>query len=172
MNAIYLRPLSVEDAKTSYRWRNNPEVWSYTKFKAEEQISVEVETEWLQNVLKRKNEKRFAICLKNTNQYVGNIQLLNIADRSAEFHIFIGEPSLWGKGIGKAATSLLMNYAFNKIKLSRISLEVKPDNLPGVAVYTRMGFEPTGEHDGFIVMELTRVRFRDAYKRYKLVEQY
>ena len=70
---VYIRPLTLEDAKTSYKWRNNPKVWELTGSKPDKYITEEMETEWLKNVLQRKNEKRFAVCVKDTDQYIGNI---------------------------------------------------------------------------------------------------
>ena len=35
-NSIYLRPLVLDDAKISYKWRNTPEIWKYSRFDPKE----------------------------------------------------------------------------------------------------------------------------------------
>ena len=58
---ITIRPLCIEDALTSYKWRNNPNIWKYTGNKPDKVITPEIETEWIKKVLKNENERRFAI---------------------------------------------------------------------------------------------------------------
>jgi hypothetical protein len=43
-------------------------------------ITAEIEKQWLLNKLNLANEKRFAICLKNTNEYIGNIHKKALLD--------------------------------------------------------------------------------------------
>jgi RimJ/RimL family protein N-acetyltransferase len=64
----------------------------------------------------------FAICDNETKQHIGNISLQNISqkNKSAEFAIIIGEKSFMGKGIGKEAGKIILEYAFNTLKLHRV----------------------------------------------------
>jgi len=149
---IYLRPLAIEDADVSYKWRNDPEIWLYTKFVLTTLITADVERQWLLNKINKKSEKRFAICLKETDEYIGNIQLLDINDESAEFHLFIGEKKFWGKGIGYEASLILLKYAFYNLNLKNVFLEVHSDNLAAFAIYKKVGFEPVYKHNDFIKM--------------------
>ncbi|MET0571649.1 MAG: GNAT family N-acetyltransferase, partial [Pedobacter agri] len=102
--------------------------------------------------INRNNEKRFAICLKNTNQYIGHIQLLNITAESAEFHLFIGERPFWGKGVGHCASILLLKYAFYNLELNSIFLDVHADNLAAFSIYKKIGFKPIMQSGKFIKM--------------------
>lgn len=154
--SIFLRPLVLADAMTSFRWRNNPEVWKFTPFRPSAPITAEIETKWLSEVLLREGQKRFAICLSETERYVGNVQLINIADGVAEFHLFIAEMDCWGKGIGSQATALILDYGFNTLHLDKILLDVNPENSGAVAVYKKLGFKETGYEGQFIKMELQR----------------
>ncbi|TKB97613.1 GNAT family N-acetyltransferase [Pedobacter cryophilus] len=154
--SIYLRPLNLEDAETSYRWRNNPEIWNFTEFKPNKHITVEIETEWLYRILQNKDEYRFAICLKETGQYLGNVQLLNVNNKTACFHIFIGETSFWGKGIGNKATALLLEHGFNNLKLDFITLRVHKDNSFALSVYKKMGFQIIDKNGDFMEMALAK----------------
>ena len=157
--SVYLRPLKFEDAKTSYKWRNNPKIWEFTPFKPTKLISLAMEKVWLKKALKNKNEYRFAICLLETGQYIGNIQLINVKNNSGCFHVFIGEPSFWSKGIGKEATSLILNYGFTKLGLDFITLGVHKMNAFAKSVYYKMGFQPISEDGDFIEMALEKNHF-------------
>jgi len=106
--SIFLRPLVLEDAMISYKWRNNPEIWKYTPFHPSAPITLKVERDWLRGVLKRTDQKRFAICLTDSKRYIGNVQLLDILEQQAEFHLFIGDSSCWGKGIGERQQHLFL----------------------------------------------------------------
>ncbi len=160
--SVYLRPLKPEDAGTSWRWRNNPNIWLYTKFRPPGIISAEMEASWLSNCLQRSNEHRFAICLEETHQYVGNIQLINIRDQQGEFHVFIGEENCWNKGIARKAGVLLLEFAFEQLKLETVVLQVHPENKAAIAVYEKIGFCQTGMDDDFIEMSVSRSAFGDA----------
>lgn len=151
---VYLRPLTISDAKTSYKWRNDAALWIFTKFKTEIPITFQVEKDWLQAKIKLEDEKRFAICIKKNKQYIGNIQLLKINSDSPEFHLFIGEKTFWGKGIGYTATIILLQYAYFNLNLSKIFLEVHQDNLSAYSIYKKVGFKTISNDNNFIKMKI------------------
>lgn len=157
--SIYLRPLTIEDAKISYVWRNDPQIWRYTMFKANHYISVEVETAWLQGVLNKPDNAIFAICVKELDTYIGNVRLINIHDKGAEFHLFIGNKLYWGKGAGYQATVLALKFAFFELGLEKIWLHVHPANIPALSIYEKVGFEITGNENGYIRMDLSKSQF-------------
>lgn len=154
--SVYLRELYISDAKTSYKWRNNPLVWKFTGSKPNKLITEKIEREWLTNALKKPEDYRFAICMKENSQYIGNVQLINVHSKAAEFHIFIGEPSFWGKGIGKEATLLMLNFGFTQLNLNSINLEVHKGNLAAYSVYKKIGFEDKGFNNDFLKMSISK----------------
>lgn len=157
--SVYIRPLTLDDAHTSYLWRNDTQVWTYTNFKSVGYITEEQEKNWLSEKLTHNDEKRFAICVKELDTYIGNVQLLDIKDQHAELHLFIGNKLYWGKGIGYQATLLTAKYGFEQIGLEDIYLKVHPANVPALAIYEKAGFEISGKDEGMIDMHLSRQRF-------------
>lgn len=137
---IYLRPLVYEDAMVSYKWRNNPKIWEFTGKRPDKIITYDIEAVWIEEVLKRDNEKRFAICIKENNEYIGNVQLTNISNSDAEFHIFIGEEKYWGKGIASEATRQILHIAKADLNLNEIYLFVNKKNVNAISVYLKNGF--------------------------------
>ena len=139
--SVYIRPLVLADAQISCVWRNDPEVWAYTKFRPNCYITPEIETEWLRGTLNKPDQSRFAICLQELDTYIGNVQLLDITNRSAELHLFIGNKLYWGKGIGYQATRLILRYAFFERHLEEVYLIVHPENIAAISLYEKAGFE-------------------------------
>lgn len=156
---IYLRPLNLEDAKISYQWRNDPDIWVYTEFKPSTDITLEKETEWLRGKLNKANDSRFAICLRDTDQYIGNIQLIDLDEHRGEFHMFIGEKQFWGKGIGKQASKLILEYGFFAKNLESVFLFTHEDNAAALSIYENLGFVTVGKQDQHIKMVLTKHMF-------------
>ncbi|MDB5029397.1 GNAT family N-acetyltransferase [Mucilaginibacter sp.] len=167
--SIYIRPLVLEDAEVSYLWRNDPSVWTYTGFKPNRVITKEMELDWLRNNLNKPDQSRFAICVKELDTYVGNVQLLDFQGKSAELHLFIGNKLYWGKGIGFQATVLMLRYGFFERKLEVIYLKVHPANIAAISIYERAGFEITGKDDGNITMSISRDRFIEIEPLFKLI---
>lgn len=138
---VYIRPLSVDDAKISYKWRNDPEIWKLTGSKPEKIITLDIEAEWIKKVITLKDEKRFAICIRETDEYIGNVQLTGINQNDAEFHIFIGEKKYWGKGVATSATGKILDYAKNVLKIKIVYLHVNEKNIHAIKAYNKNGFE-------------------------------
>jgi RimJ/RimL family protein N-acetyltransferase len=157
--SIYIRPLVLKDAQTSYLWRNDPQIWTYTGYKPNKIITPEIETDWLLDTLNKEDQCRFAICVTGLDTYIGNVQLLNIKDGTAEMHLFVGNKLYWGKGVGFQASIQVVEYGFLKKGLNRIYLKVHPANIPALSLYEKAGFEIAGRDNGFIFMDITRDKF-------------
>ncbi len=136
----YLRPLVKEDAQVSYNWRNDSEIWKHTGSRPNILITPQIEETWILEAIARKNEIRFAICIEETNEYIGNVQLTKITEIDAEFHIFIGMKQFWGMNLGQKATLLMLNYGFEKLKLKAIYLFVSKKNGAAISIYKKCGF--------------------------------
>jgi len=143
---VYLRAFEIEDYKKSIKWRNDQNIWKSTGgnyfF-----VSSEREKKWIENaIFNDKNNIRLAICLKENNKYIGNVNLVNIEwiNRQAEFSIFIGEKKEWRKGYATEATKLMVDFGFNQRNLNRIYLTVLENNKVAIHLYEEMGFKKEG----------------------------
>lgn len=146
-----IRPLCVDDALTSYKWRNNPNIWKYTGNKPNKLITPEIETEWIKKVLNNGNEKRFAIIVDG--QYIGNTYLTNIEKGTANYHIFIGEESFWGKGIGTEVLKQVLAFARDELELKKITLRVNKENIAARKLYKKLGFIDIIIENNMVLME-------------------
>lgn len=151
---IYIRPLCEKDALKSFKWRNDSEIWVYTGSRPDGYITEQIELEWIRRVLSDETSKRFAICIVGTNEYIGNVQLTNIDNGSAQFHIFIGNKSYWGKGISTSATSLVLSFARKCLKLKKVYLDVHEKNIAAIKSYKKNDFEVVSLNGVMLRMEI------------------
>lgn len=154
---VSIRPLQKSDALTSFRWRNDSEVFKYTENTYAQEITVETEMKWIEKVINNPNDYRCAIIANG--EYVGNVYLTDIDDKTANYHIFIGEKAFWGKGIARIASERIIEYAFNELKLDCIYLKVKTQNERAYRLYISLGFEDYSSDQEWKTMKLVRKCF-------------
>lgn len=150
---VYLRPLCQSDAKTSWRWRNNPTVWKNTGSAPDRYITEEMEMDWMRKVLRDPSVKRYAICLRGSGQYIGNAYLSSISEGSAVEQIFIGVTELWGKGIGTKARAALCEIAREELGLSRIETHIRPRNIASIKSVLKLGFSEISRDEDWVRLE-------------------
>lgn len=149
---VTIRPLVEEDAYTSVKWRNDPEVFKYTGNIYKNEIKIENELEWIRKVTNNPSDYRCAILAEGV--YVGNIYLTGIKDGKADYHIFIGDKSYWGKGVAKQASLLILDYAFHVLKLNEVNLRVRKVNTSAYNLYHKLGFKEQIAEGDWTVMTL------------------
>ena len=59
--------------------------------------------------------------------------------RNCWLSIGIGEKQNWGKGFGREAVELILNYAFHELNLHRIGLRIPADDTPAWEAAERVG---------------------------------
>ncbi len=141
-NRLYLSPMSVEDAAIYVKWLNDPTVSENIGMDTKI-TTLESEKEWLKE---NQNKYNFAIVLKESDKLIGNISLIEVdlIHRNAVLGIFIGDDSNRGKGYGKEAIKLLLEYGFNNLNLNNIMLSVYSFNKRAIKVYESLGFKKFG----------------------------
>ncbi|ABZ94469.1 Acetyltransferase [Leptospira biflexa serovar Patoc strain 'Patoc 1 (Ames)'] len=121
-DGLYLRGLQPEDAAGNYlKWFNDPEVCfgnSHGVFPVNQKSLVE----YIDNSYKSNQQLVFAMIENKNHTHIGNISLqgINWINRTAEFAIFLGEKSYWGKGLAVQAGNLIVNHGFSDMNLNRI----------------------------------------------------
>ena len=136
---IYLRPLTVEDAAVSWHWRNDTRLWRFTASHPDRFITEEMEKSWATKAIADKTRLNFAICLKSSNRYIGNIYLVNISGPEGELGIFIGDRECHGKGFAQQALSQLKILARDKYGINRIKISVNSGNAAALIAYLKSG---------------------------------
>jgi len=94
--------------------------------------------------LKRKHTYTFAIDIDG--HIVGGVSLKDVKwkDRRADIGYWIRK-DCWGKGYMTEAVNMVVDYAFNKLKLHRIFGQCFEDNPASAKVMLKCGFKPEGK---------------------------
>ncbi len=143
---IILRPLEKNDAKISWKWRNDPEIWKYTGRAPDQMITEEMERDWAKKAIENPTRINYAICLKD-GTYVGNIYAVNIKNNIGELGIFLGDKRVWGKGIAKQALALFKTLLREKHCLTQLNISVDIRNTVALRCYLSCGAVfPEGGH--------------------------
>jgi len=142
----YLAPPDPAYADLFTAWLNDPQVAIHLNA-FHRVFTVEYERNWLEKYAARpENEYHFAIVDGETEQPIGvcGLTLLDTANRTAQFGIFIGDRYFWRRGYGYEATMLLLDFAFHVINLNSVWLSVYEYNGNAISLYEKCGFQKTG----------------------------
>lgn len=143
-NLVILKPLKVQDVSDEYlNWLNSPEIsfgLSRRNYTMKELI------DYVKEKTKDPHCVFFAILDKKTNQHIGNIKLDNFDKETnlMDLGILIGNKNFWGKGYGKSACILMIDYGFNVMNLRKIWLAVYENNPAARILYEKLGFVTEG----------------------------
>lgn len=140
---ILLCPICEDDTDLIVSWRNKEKVRSNFIFKQD--FTRQIHLEWLENMVYTGKVAQFIIYDKHDIP-IGSTFLrdIDMANKKAEFGIFIGEDEARGHGYGTEAAKLIINFGFHDLKLHKIMLRVFADNLMAINAYKRAGFELEG----------------------------
>ena len=123
------------------RWYADPEVSRLTRYQDGPMARPEIERFFQARVL-GSDSLAMAIHERATDRLLGTCAFsqLDGENGSALFHITIGEKDVWGKGFGTEATRLMVEHAFERLRLHRIGLSVFAFNERAIRSYRRAGF--------------------------------
>lgn len=174
---VYLRALEVEDYEKSIKWRKDEEIWSKvvgTKYF----VSSEYEKKWVTEAIFESSKNiKLAICLKENDEYIGNIYLTNIdwKNRNACYGIMIGEKEYWGKGLAQEALTLILEHAFMDMGIVRVYARYLKDNLASINAAKKCGFKEegilrkavfkNGDYQDIKIMSIIREDFDQLYNK-------
>ncbi len=136
--------MQIEFATEKYcAWLNDIEVNKYLEIFEEQ--TIKKLTTYVENAVKNKTYF-WAICLKKSNKHIGNIKIdpINFYHQFGEYGILMGDKDEWGKGYAKEASTAVLNFCFQVLKLRKICLGVVVDNISAYELYKKLGFEQEG----------------------------
>jgi len=140
--SIMLSPLGEADAETCYPWFLDIEVRSFLSSKALPN-TLEKSKKFISSINESDNDVLLGIFLTDGKRHIGNVALhgIDFINRNACLGIAIGEKEYRGRGIGREAAGLILEYAFTALNLNMVYLNVFSDNLRAIASYEKSGFK-------------------------------
>lgn len=142
---VYLRPLEPEDAETVHRWYEDTRIQTLM---GDPPLSLASRRQRYEDAVKGDGADvfRFVICLLDDDRAIGRVDVFEIdrQNRSCAFGITIGDPDLWGQGLGTDAVNALIDFAFGQLRMERVWLDTDDHNERAQAVYRKAGFTLEG----------------------------
>jgi len=129
-------------------WVNDPEIVDNLSDLFLHAHSLNETERFLNGVLEGtlENQKNFVIADKQTEDYIGQIDIIGIDWKNsvAEMGIVIGKKDYLGKGFGTEAVRLLQYFVFERLNLNRLQLSVHDYNTRAYKCYLKCGFIEEG----------------------------
>ena len=144
---LVLRPFVREDAQAMFdNWASDPAVTKFLSWPTYRSVedAHSILNVWLESY-EKPDFYQWAIVLKELNQPIGSIGVVNSDDRvdMVEIGYCIGR-NWWGRGIMPEALSAVMVYLFDEVGMQRIEAGHDPDNPASGAVLRKCGLEYEG----------------------------
>jgi N-acetylneuraminate synthase len=133
--AVTLRPLAAEDTERVLAWRTEaqPQLFSATPpTRAEHEA-------WLASLELRADRVEFVIV--DGGRAVGTIGLshIDLGHHTAEYGVLVSSEAR-GRGVARAASRALLQFAFEALALDEVRLSLFADNAPARRLYDALGF--------------------------------
>jgi [ribosomal protein S5]-alanine N-acetyltransferase len=141
---VNLRPLQLEDLKTVMLWAKD------TEFCLANEWSLEIPEERLTShwtgIITEISDTLIRKGITFNGQLIGYADLadINTFEARASLGYAIGNSSLWGQGLGFLGAKLMLELAFENLKLERVTAEVNAANTRSLRVLEKLGFKLEG----------------------------
>ncbi|WP_456430256.1 GNAT family N-acetyltransferase [Rhodocaloribacter sp.] len=153
---VLLTPLQIENIYTHFAWNNDPELnmldselpfveESFGDFKRRfERLLFQPSM----------NSQDFEIHAED-GKLIGVVEISDISDynRHCSVSLTIGDRAYWGKGYGRDAMKVLLDYCFDVLKMHRITAEAFEYNDAWKRLVEGMGFHKEGTVRDFVFRE-------------------
>lgn len=145
---VSLRPLADADAPTLLRWLTDPRVLEYWEGPGAVFTPARIREDFFED------EWNASRCIvQYDGQDIGYVQVYQLdGEMCGEYQYpqpeglafgidqFIGEPELWGRGVGRKFLRLLCGHLFSELGAEAVVLDPHADNERAVRCYEACGF--------------------------------
>jgi ribosomal-protein-alanine N-acetyltransferase len=174
---IYLRAFELDDYKLINTWRKDDEIYRLAggnKYF----VSSERDRKWVEEKIQASSTELYlAIALKTNHQMIGYASLCDIETRNGRADwsgIVIGPTEHRGHGYASQAIYLLLEYAFDELRLHRVSGSWLDDHKVSQFTAQLMGFMQEGvlrdyvykggKYHDVLIMSILREEFEQLRK--------
>lgn len=143
-NLLFRRP-TVEDAEQLQVLKNNEKaallLGGIHHYYSKEDI-----LEWIDFHNNREDEVLLVIWDASVGKLIGHVGLYKIdkVARKTEYGILIADDDSRGKGYGTLATNTMVDYAFNELKMHKVTAELLSENQASISMCMKCGFQIDG----------------------------
>lgn len=149
---LILRELQLSDADAFFAMDSNPKVHIYLWQKPVEKIEETIQTiEFVHKQYQDNGIGRFAILLKDTNEFIGwaglkyNTEMVNNKTNFYDIGYRL-EEKFWGNGYASEATFAWLKYAFESMKIKKIVAAAHAENSASNRILQKIGMQITEQY--------------------------
>ena len=148
---VSLRDFEPADAVFVHRWFNTPQAIEGL-VEQRETFSEDDARQWVVRAAGASGpDRKWAVTVDERPEPVGFTALYGLGAQAApELGILIGEPDLWGRGVGTEAQRLTIARAFDEFGVHRVLELILADNERARKVVERLGFKLEGMMRGHV----------------------
>lgn len=145
-NGVTLRPMKLVERPKFYQWAVNSDAtsWWYGDLYGDQVPGVDAfRLDWSDEYFDLHNLEAgqcFAIISEGVEIGQINYNRISPADRTTDMDVLIADKGFYGRGIGSIAISLLSEWLFRELSVSRIRIEVVKQNIRAFKSYQKAGF--------------------------------
>ncbi|NMP21027.1 GNAT family N-acetyltransferase [Sulfobacillus harzensis] len=146
-DGLSFRPMTMADVDDTSAWLTTPEVLAYYEGRDRPQSPDLVR----QRYLPKQGEPVQALIVWWKGRRIGYVQVYPLDDKAAAQYqepaddtwgmdLFIGEPALWGQGLGTRLVNAITDSLFHHMGARRILIDPRVNNPRALHVYQKCGF--------------------------------
>lgn len=157
-NRIYFNAIDPNSISEKYvSWLNQPEVNRYLELRF-----FKNDSQSIANFVKTLNVSSenyfFGIYLNKCGTHIGNIKLgpIDFNHLTATIGILIGDSNFWGRGLATESIVLLKDFAFQELKLIKLTAGCYSNNLGSAKAFLKAGFLQEGLLKSQVISNGTR----------------
>src|SRR3990172_127929 len=141
---VLLRPMKQEDIVRQHEFNQDPELYAldstYPRVSPLESAQAFYESRT------RFDENIAPFAIEADEKYIGYCSLMDLRNPhgNLELGIMIGDREYWGRGYGRDAVRLLLDYGFRHLGARRIALTTHAKNERAIRCYLACGFVEEG----------------------------
>jgi ribosomal-protein-alanine N-acetyltransferase len=145
LDQVVLRKPEPSDAAAMYRYRNNPDSTNYLA-EHHRSFSMKDIEEWIERHRTMENEIVWTVADRQTNDCLGHAGLYQINQRvrCADAGIMLGDPATWGKHLGSAVLTAIVEFGFTQLNLNRVHGYIVAAHSRSLRMVERCGFKQEG----------------------------
>ena len=169
---VLLRPMKRDDIARQHEFDQDPELYgldsTYPRVSPLERAQAFYES-------RTKDDENIApFAIEAEGEYIGYCSLMDLQNRhgNLELGIMIGDRAYWGRGYGRDAVRLLLDYGFRYLGARRIGLTTHAKNERAIRCYLACGFVEEGrprkaawiegEYTDLVEMSILREEWADT----------
>jgi RimJ/RimL family protein N-acetyltransferase len=143
---IALTPFAIGDISNKYLdWLKDPEVNRYLESRHQEQ-NLQTIDNYVHFMIESSDNYLMKITFVETGEHIGNLRIgpINSLYRVSPIGIIIGEKKYWGKGLAAETISEATDFAFNDLRLEKVTAGCYASNVGSQKSFEKAGFEIEG----------------------------